>query len=81
MGIWLVLTCLLIGIVVGAALVVERFERGFIRDALRDGLPLALVWVGLKIMSRKCREEVVYGMQHRHIIRGLPDLHQKSQGE
>lgn len=65
---------LAIAVVIGS--IMDWEIRAIVGDFLRDGLPLLLLWLGLRLMSRKTRQEMVYGFRHRHTMRGIPDLYQ-----
>jgi len=66
-----------LGIVFVAVLVLARSReaREIAVDALRDGVPLCLFWLGLRLMSRKTRRSTIYSIQRRHTLRGIPDAY------
>lgn len=51
-------------------------DRQDIRDGIRNLIPLLLFWLGLRLMNRRCRVETIHSIQHRHSVRGLPDLYE-----
>lgn len=55
----------------------EERDRGDLRQLLRNLIPGFLFWLGLRTMSKTARAEMIYGIQHRHTMRGLPDLYEK----